>query len=64
MTSPAASASLPPPPSRPPPPKRVKSEEDSLRTEVLREQLKFYKARNEELATLRPPQSGGASGAA
>ena len=52
MTSPASSGKrFPPPPSRPPPPKRVKSEEVSLRMEVLREQLKFYKARNEELAT-------------
>lgn len=50
MASPASSGKrCPPPHSRPPPPKRVKSEEDNLRMEVLREQLKYYKAKNKEL---------------
>ena len=52
MASPASSGKrLPTPPSRAPPPKRVKSEEDSSRMEVLREQLKLYYARNKELTT-------------
>ena len=50
MVSPASSGKrLPPPPSRPQPPKRVKSEEDQLRMEVLLEQLRYYRRINEEL---------------